>query len=465
MTAGRALIPLLVFAVLAAACAETSGTPASSTTRPPSTGAPTSSTDTPTTSNPPGIEVPVTFAPDAVEAGSSIGRETAPDATFDDLADRVFADTALAIDLFSAVAGRDNLILSPYSVATALTMAYAGAAGQTRDEMGRVLGIQGDRPVHAARNLLDIALARSAAAPHEEGEPPPLQLAVANSLWGQRDYPFNTAFLDTIARNYGSGVRLVDYVNDPDGARQAINAWVEDQTNDRIVDLIAPGVVTPATRLTLVNAVWFKANWLYEFSEDATTPEPFTRFDGTTVDAPTMHGTLTTTYATGPGYQAVRLPYVGDAAMLVIVPDEGEFDAFVGSLTPDSLHDIRRGLSVHQVQLALPKFGFGSQLGLDSALQALGMPSAFVPPPGPGSADFTGISPERDLFISAVVHQAFIDLDEHGTEAAAATAVVVGVTSLPPQAQLDVDRPFLFLITHLKTNEILFMGQVTDPTA
>ncbi len=458
MTAGRAVTSLLVLAMLAAACAETSGTPASSTTTPPSTAAPT-------TSSPPGSDAPVTFAPDAVEASSGLERETAPDATFDDLADRVFADTALAIDLFTAVAGRDNLIMSPYSVATALTMTYAGAVGQTRDEMGRVLGIQGDRPVHAARNLLDIALARSAAAPHEEGEPPPLQLATANSLWGQRDYPFHAAFLDTIARNYGSGVRLVDYVSDPDGARQAINAWVEDQTNDRIVDLIAPGVVTPDTRLTLVNAIWFKANWLYEFSEDATTPEPFTRFDATTVDAPTMHGTLTTTYAAGPGYQAVRLPYVGDAAMLVIVPDEGEYDAFVGSLTPNSLHDIRRALSVHQVQLALPKFAFRTQLGLDAVLKALGMPTAFVPPPGPDSADFTGITPARELFISAVLHQAFIDLDEHGTEAAAATAVVVGATSLPPQAELRVDRPFLFLITHLKTNEILFMGQVADPTA
>jgi serpin B len=323
------------------------------------------------------------------------------------------------------------------------------------------LGLPDER-VHAARNELDLRISAEPAVPEdEEGEPFAVQ--VANSLWGQAGYPFLDEFLALLAENYDAGMHLVDYVAATEEARLSINAWVEEQTEGRIVDLIPGGVITDLTRLVLVNAIWFKASWAIPFDPDRTRDGPFRLLDGGDVSVPLMHGDLRLPYAEGDGFQAVRLPYAGDASMLVIVPDSGRFQEVVDRLDASDLEAIRRAESEHLVELSMPKFEFRSQSPLKPALQELGMVAAFTEPSLPGGADFTGMTDARELFIHQVVHQAFITVDEEGTEAAAATAVIVGRESAPTPATVSIDRPFLFFIEHI-TGELLFIGQVTDPS-
>lgn len=257
-------------------------------------------------------------------------------------------------------------------------------------------------------------------------------------------------------------MRLVDYEADPEAARQLINDWVEDQTEDRIVDLVPQGVITTDTRLTLVNAVYFLANWLNEFNADQTAPGSFNTPAGE-VTVPMMNGSLRTNYAAGDGYQAVILPYVGDAAMFIVLPDD-DMAGFAGTLDVERYRNIRASVTDHQVELSMPRFEFRSSVPLKQALRTLGVELAFEPPLGDSGADFTGITDERVLFIQDALHQAFVSVDEKGTEAAAATALVFGVTSAPPPAQLTLDRPFLFFIEQTSTGEILFAGQVVDPS-
>lgn len=441
----KALVFVLLLGLVAAACGDeveqTTTTTVPSPTQPPD-------------DQPP----PQTGEPILVRA--EVLRATSTDVTDAELAQLVAGNTDFALDLFRAVAD-GNTILSPYSAAAALTMAYAGARDDTAAEMRRTLhlGLDDER-IHAARNQLDLAVSTEPP-PAGEGEPEPFTIRVANSLWGQHGYPFLEEFLQLLGENYDAGMNLVDFVTATEQARVTINSWVEEATEGRIEDLIPEGVLDEMTRLVLTNAIWFKAAWADQFDPNLTTDEPFTLLDGEKVTVPMMNASLQLSYGSGSGYQAVRIPYAGDASMLVVVPDD--LGDMVGRLDAPVLAQIRDSLSPHQVELGLPRFEFRSELPLARVLQELGMVAAFTDPARDDGANFTGIIETRELYIQDVIQQAFIAVDEEGTEAAAATAIAFGVTSMPPPAMLLVDRPFLFLIEHVSTGEILFVGQVTDP--
>ncbi len=346
----------------------------------------------------------------------------------------------------------------------ALAMTYAGASGSTAEEMAGVLGDELDAEAfHSAMNALDQALeSRNRDATSQEGS---VELSIVNSLWGQQGYEFREAFLDLLALDYGAGMRVVDFV-DPEAreqARAAINDWVAGETNDRIEELIQPGVLDDLVRLVLINAVYLNAAWAMPFLEESTADGEFSLLDGSTVQVPMMRQSGSLRYATGDGWQAVELPYAGrDLAMLVIVPDqEGSF-ADVESDLPNGLLDrVVYGLSFEQVVLALPKFEIRTQAGLVPMLQAMGLTEATGT-----SADFSGMTGAPDLFISDIVHEAWISADEAGTEAAAATAVMMSLTAAPiSEIDMTVDRPFLFVLRDVETGSILFMGRVLDPSS
>jgi serpin B len=264
-------------------------------------------------------------------------------------------------------------------------------------------------------------------------------------------------FLDTLAVNYGAGLHVLDFLGDPDGSRTVINDWVEDRTNDRIEDLLPQGSITVDTRLVLTNAIYFSAAWDDPFEPGDTRPAPFTLADGSTVDVPTLHQTSQSyRYGEGDGFRAAELPYDGEQlSMVVVVPDD--LASFEASMTGATLAQITDSLEGAEVELALPKFDFDAPLGLKEHLMALGMKDAFL------AADFSGIDGTRNLVITDVLHKGFVAIDEKGTEAAAATAVIIGETSVPEHRQLTVDRPFVFLIRDIPTGAILFVGRVVDP--
>lgn len=438
------LIPMVLVALLATSCAEAGET---------------GPVDDSTTTVPPGTTAP--FQQGEL-ARADVARATTTDTTDDELAALVAGDTDFALDLFKAAASDgQNSLLSPYSIAAALTMTFAGARGNTAVEMADVLEIFDEQRVHAARNELDLQITsiEPSGIPGDEREP--FEIQIANSLWGQHGFPFVDDFLSVLAANYDAGLNLVDFVNAAEEARVAINTWVEDKTANRIVDLIPAGVLDAMTRLVLVNAIWFKASWDEQFDPERTADSAFTTGNGAVVSVPFMNGGGLMPYASGDGYQAVRIPYAGDAAMLVILPDENRFEEVRGRLDRSLLNEITAAASSTEVELAIPKFEFRSQFSLPDVLRGLGMVDAFT-----GSADFSGIEAGGNLFISDVLHQAFIAVDETGTEAAAATAVVVSLTSAleGETVELTLDRPFLFIIEHSSTGEILFLGQVTDPS-
>lgn len=393
------------------------------------------------------------------------------------------ANARFAWDLYRQVApGGGNLFFSPYSITSALGMTLLGARGGTQQEMQQVLFAGGDHheQLGALMRRLTGPAAPAAEPPADPAGPgaprmgsdqaddePPFELTVANALWLQDDLPLRAAFLDAARRHYEAEPFSVDFKGQPEAARQRINGWVSDQTRQRIQDLLAPGTVTPATRLVLSNAIYFKSGWQSGFNEAATGPAPFHLPTGGTVEAPLMRQTDRFGYREIEGAQVLRLPYRGqDLAMIVVLPRAhdglGELEA---RLTPETLLELAAGrdLPVQRVEVHLPRFRIEQSLDLGADLAALGMPSAF----SPGRADFSGLAGTQDLVIDAVVHKAFVAVDEEGTEAAAATAVTVMVTSMPgPQEDPIVfraDRPFLFLITHQPSGTILFLGRVVDP--
>ena len=396
------------------------------------------------------------------EARSEKERVAAPAVPPEDIASLVRGNSEFAFDLYRLLSESDkNLFFSPHSISAALAMAYAGSRGDTEREMADALSLLlPQERLHPAFNALDLALTDPGrVAPEEAGEA--FQLNIANSLWGQDGYQFLAPFLDALAEHYGAGMRLVDFQRDPEGAREVINAWVADQTEERIPELLAQGIIDAATRLVLTNAIYFKASWVFPFPKENTADGPFHLLNGSTVQTPMMKLDARTLYGEVDGVEAVRLPYAGfQYSAYVVVPAEGEFEEFERTFDAEVFKVILDSLQDAQVKLTMPKFEFESSFNLNETLAALGMPSAF----NPLEADFSGIDGTRELYISDVVHKAFVSVDEEGTEAAAATAVVMRV-SLPPPAELVVDRPFLFLIRHNQTGTILFVGRVLDPTA
>jgi serpin B len=289
----------------------------------------------------------------------------------------------------------------------------------------------------------------------------PLQLNIANAVWAEQTYLFQQEFLDAIALNYGAGIYLADFINQYEPARKEINGWVSDQTNDRIKDLLPEGVLDPYTRMVLVNAIYFKADWLAQFDAHSTNDYTFHLLDGSTVNVPTMFKGMFIPYVQGSDYQAVELAYAGNtAAMDIIVPNEGKFEEFESAFDPEILNKITNNMQPASVSFGLPKFTFSSDFGLSGQLAKFGMPDAF----DADKADFSGMTGQRDLFISNVIHKAFVAVDEKGTEAAAATAVLMETTSaVMHDVNLIIDRPFIFIIRDLGTGQILFVGRVLNP--
>lgn len=387
----------------------------------------------------------------------------APDATGEEAAQAAAGNTAFALDLYQVLRAQEgNLFYSPYSISLALAMTYAGARGQTEAQMAEALHFSLPQArLHPAFAALAEQLAsRGQGAASSDGEG--FRLHVANALWGQQDYGFLPGFLDLVDHFYGAGLRRVDFVGAPEEARQTINDWVAGETEGRITDLIPQGIIDAMTRLVLTNAIYFNAAWAEPFEEGMTSDGPFYLLDGGQVSVPMMHQTSFFAYAEGQGYQAVELPYDGqELSMVILLPADGEFEAFESSLDAATLDGILGSLSYQSVALTMPRFEFSAQFSLKDALKALGMVDAFT-----AAADFSGMTGNRDLFIDAVLHKAFVSVDEAGTEAAAATAVVAKLTAAPSDPlQITVDRPFLFLIRDLETGALLFLGRVLDPSA
>jgi len=377
----------------------------------------------------------------------------------------VEGNSAFALDLYRLLAEQrsdENLFYSPYSISLALAMTYAGARGETEAQMADALALTlPQEQLHPAFNALDQALAQrgeGAEGKDEQG----FRLNIANAIWGQKDYTFLEAFLDTLATNYGAGLRVLDFAGAPEKSRVTINDWVSDETEGKIENLIPQGGIDPLTRLVLTNAIYFNAAWANPFHEEATKDGAFTLLDGSQVTVPQMRQTESLGYARGDGYQAVELPYDGgEMSMVVLLPEREGFEAFEASLDGVQVQSIVEDLTYRQIALTMPTFEFSSRFGLNQALADLGMPGAFS-----DVADFSGMTGEKDLFISDVVHKAFVSVDEEGTEAAAATAVVMKLSAMPESPiEVTVDHPFIFLIRDLETGAILFVGRVLDPGA
>ncbi len=400
-----------------------------------------------------------------VAVASEKERVSSPDVAGGDLNTLVEGNTAFAFALYRRLVeqeGGKNLFYSPYSISLALAMTYAGARGETEEQMAEALRFKlPQEDLHPAFNALDQELAQrgeGAEGKDQEG----FRLNIANAIWGQEDYEFLSTFLDVLAENYGAGLRVLDFATAPEESRVAINDWVSEQTEGKIEDLIPQGLISSLTRLVLTNAIYFNAAWADPFEEESTEEGAFRLLDGSEVSVPMMRQTESFGYAEGGDYQAIELPYDGhELSMVIVLPEEGELEAFEDSLDAERLDAILKARERRQVALTMPKFEFEAQFSLAQTLAALGMPQAFTP-----DADFSGMTGARDLFISEVVHKAFVSVDEAGTEAAAATAVVMVESAMPEEpVEMTVDHPFLFLIRDIESGAILFVGRVVDPGA
>lgn len=299
---------------------------------------------------------------------------------------------------------------------------------------------------------------RGEGAAGKDGEP--FRLHVVNKLFGQAGYAFLEEFLDMLALYYGAGMHLLDFAADPDGSRQVINAWVEEQTEDRIEELLPPNSIDNDTRLVLVNAIYFNAAWREVFDDEQTRDAVFHRPDGSEVTVPMMHHPNAMDYGAGPDFEAVEIPFDGDELSMVVIVPTGEFADFEQGLDEAKLAAVFASLGSDAAFLEMPRFSIdGETISLKKVLKGLGMEDAFAF----GAADFSGMDGTHTLFIGDVLHQAFVAVDEYGTEAAAATAVVMEMGAAPNQ--LVVDRPFIFLVRDLETDAVIFIGRVTDPLA
>jgi len=391
------------------------------------------------------------------------------------------ATNQLAVDLHRQLAtGNDNLCVSPYSIQNALAMTFAGADGDTRTEMAHVLHFPSEASAVAAsfaslQHSLEEMTAKTAELVKKSkefgGPSEPITLNIANRLFAQKDYDFRQNFLSLVKQDYGAAFEPIDFTVNPAAAAQHINKWVANETRDKIRDLVPVDALNKLTRLVLANALYLKAPWADAFSEKTTQPELFHIRGGAPVNVPMMRKTARFGYVKREGFTAVSVPYVGnDLQFLVLLPDEiNGLHALESKLTAEVLAQCSR-LEAQDVDLRLPKFKLEPPtIALAENLQALGMKSAFDIPRG--SANFDKMAPRKPndyLYISNVFHKTFIAVDEKGTEAAAATAVVMmRATAIrgpkPPPIEVKVDRPFIYAIQHVPSGVCLFLGRVTDP--
>ena len=379
-----------------------------------------------------------------------------------DQAEAVKGSNAFAVGLYGHLRRQPgNLFFSPESISTAFAMAYAGARGETAAQMAKVFHftLPQDRLQPAMGALL-----AGMNAPHKT-----YQLRVADALWAQQDENLLPDYLKLLQDNYGAGFHRVDFRTSSESVRGEINRWVEQQTNDKIRNLIAPGVLTPATRLVLTNAIYFKGDWRDQFAKTETKDEDFYLSASHPVKRPTMHRAGSYRYFDGGAFQELELPYAGgDLAMIVLLPkDRAGLPALEQAFTASSAVKWIDGLRpAPKVILTLPRFTMTQQFELNGALAKMGMPQAFS-----NAADFSGMTGKPGFTISAAIHKAFIDVNEKGTEAAAATSTVMRATAMrrpmpePPPIIFRADHPFLFLIRDTHSGSILFMGRLSDPAA
>lgn len=369
----------------------------------------------------------------------------------------VMGNTAFATDLYAKLKNeKDNIFFSPYSISTALAMTYAGARGNTAEQMTKVLHFA------VPQNRLHPTFAALEAELNAIQKKGKIQLSIANSLWPQKGYPFLPEYVDLLKRHYGTTVTPLDYAGATEAARKTINDWVETKTNRKITDLIKPGVLDSLTRLVLANAVYFKGNWISQFDSKQTAEQPFHTAPNKQVKCQLMARKGTYAYAETPELQVLELPYAGDdLSMIALLPMKTDgIGALEADLTAVKLTEWTKALRKCDVMVSLPKFKLTCEFSLKKTLTAMGMADAFS-----GNADFSGMDGCRSLFISVVLHKAYVDVNEQGTEAAAATAVGVPLGGASePVSVFRADHPFVFLIRDKHNGSILFLGRVTDPT-
>lgn len=374
-----------------------------------------------------------------------------------DLEATVKGNNTFALQLYAQLRGREgNLFLSPYSISTALAMTYAGSRGQTAEQMATTLHVSPDvEKVSAAMAALNRDITAG-------GRAQGYELYTANALWGQKGHRFLPGFVTLLQTHYGAAAKQLDFRQATEQARQTINAWVEKQTKDKIKDLVPPGTLDSATRLVLTNAIYFKGNWAKPFKKDSTRNEDFRITAEQKVPVSMMHQTGDFKYLEEKEFQALETPYAGDRlAMVILLPRKVDgLPEVEQTLTTETLTDRLGKLHQMQVQVALPKYQLTAAFQLTDALSRMGMSLAFHA----GQADFSGMDGEHDLFLSAVVHKAFVDVNEAGTEAAAATGAVMGLAAAPLQRPIfRADHPFLFLIRDVRSGSILFLGRLSHP--
>ena len=395
----------------------------------------------------------------------------------DDLKAVATGNVKFALKLYDQLNNqKGNLFLSPYSISTALAMTHAGARGETETEMTKALqfptfpdkegGPLGRERLHAAFSELKLGLREA----QKQGN---VELSIANALWPQKNYAFRPEYLNLIERDYDSVGRPLDYAN-AEKARGIINRWVEEETKEKIKDLIPSGVLDSLTRMVLTNAIYFKGDWLTQFKEKSTREMPFKISPDKTVQTPMMYQKGNFGYYQDADVQVLEMPYKGDnVSMFVLLPNQGGGQPFRRPTNPPAkkktLADLEKILSpaklsewVSKVRRTkidtwFPKFKMTSEFSLSQQLQALGMKKAF------GDADFSGMDGTKKLYISAVLHKAFVEVNEEGTEAAAATAVVISLKSARRYPSFRADHPFLFLIRDKATGSILFLGRYAKP--
>ena len=390
----------------------------------------------------------------------------------DDVSALVAGNTAFALDLYRQLKAEDgNLFYSPYSISAALAMASAGAKENTLAQMASVshfapVGDQLNGLFYQLDNVL-----KSRSQPIEvqtygdNGQTKKqtvdgFTLNIINALWGQKGFPFLQSYLDLVQKYYSGGMNEVDFIHAAEQARITINDWASQQTNGRIRDLLGPGDINNLTRLVLTDAIYFNAHWQHEFNENGTSSAPFTLLDGSITNVPMMHQTLTFQYTETDDCQALSLPYLGgDLDMVILLPAKDKFGEFENGLDAATLTNIMGQMTQQEVNVSLPKFSFTSNYKLSQTLKAMGMTDAF----DADKADFSGMTGDKSLFVGDVIHKAFIAVDEHGTEAAAVTAVIMAMAAAPSKVyDFKADHPFIFLIRDIKTGSILFMGRVLN---
>jgi|GEM_PF-134155 len=413
---------------------------------------------------------------------SSASYDDSPDYDSGDMEELVNGFSDYTFDFYHQVSADEslqnkNIFFSTYSIENALAMTWAGANNNTADEMADSLHFTlPSSSFHSTLNALNVDInSRDDVVSSVDGFQLDLgdtfQLNSVNAVWSKIGYPFLSSYLDILSQNYDAGVRTLDFSGQPDASRLVINRWVADQTNEKIKDLLPEGSISSDTAVVLTNAIYFKASWSSQFDEGATIPGDFTRLDNSAVSSQMMHQTVRTRFLQSEGFDAVELPYVSphdeyqysqELSMLLIAPHNGRFDSVESAVDNNFIQSILSSSSTGDVELTLPKFEFDCEIHCKEIMRNLGMVDAF----NPDAADFSNmVDPENSTpYIDEIYHKAFIAVDEEGTEAAAATAVVANESSAYELVSISMDRPFIFLIRNDFTGTILFMGRVIDPS-